>query len=164
MTEKEEEILMGVYNINVLNSDVNNQASDFLDTMYSNSLSPAINTSTRILATSRTSVDIICDNEITKNITSVNITTSISDHLTQYLIVTNKHSDVPLQTKREFYFYKNFKNNNLKDEIDLVDWEDFLKILKQNLNFSLVLFNRKIESLLKTYYPKTTVSNDNLKE
>ena len=65
-------------------------------------------------------------NEITKNITSGNITTSISDHLTQYKIATNKHMDVPLQTRRECYFYKHFHNKNLKDEIDLVDWEDFL--------------------------------------
>ena len=42
-------------------------------------------------------------NDITKNITSGNITTSFSDHLTQYLIVTNKDRDVPLQTKRECF-------------------------------------------------------------
>ena len=53
---------MGDDNINTLNPDVNNQASDFSDTMYSNSLFPAINTSTHILATSRTSIDIIFDN------------------------------------------------------------------------------------------------------
>ena len=42
-------------------------------------------------------------NDITKNITSGNITTSFSDHLTQYLIVNNKHQDIPLQTKRECF-------------------------------------------------------------
>ena len=102
-------------------------------------------------------------NDITKNITSEYIRTSISNHLTQYLIVTNKHSDVPLQTKRECYFYKYFDNKNLKDEFNLVDWEDFLKILKQNLKLSFELFNQEIESLLKTYYPKIIVSNTKLK-
>ena len=42
-------------------------------------------------------------NDITKNIASGNITTSFSDHLTQYLIVTSKHRDVPLQIKRECF-------------------------------------------------------------
>ena len=37
LTEKKEVILMGDYNINILNSDADNQTSDFLDTMYSNS-------------------------------------------------------------------------------------------------------------------------------
>ena len=102
-------------------------------------------------------------NDITKNITSGKITTSISDHV-MYLIITNKHRDVPLQTKRECYFYKHFHDKNLKDEVDTVDLNDFLQILKQILNLSFELFNQKIESLLKTYYPKTTVSNTKLKK
>ena len=36
LTEKKGVILMGDYNINILNSDVDHQTSDFLDTMYSN--------------------------------------------------------------------------------------------------------------------------------
>ena len=43
---------MGDYSINILN--VEYQTSDFLDTMYSNSFFPTINTPTRISATSRT--------------------------------------------------------------------------------------------------------------
>ena len=103
-------------------------------------------------------------NAIAKTITSRNITTSFSDHLTQYLIVTNKHRDAPSQTKKECYFCKHFHNKNLNDEIDSIDWENFLQILKQNLNLSFELLNQKIESLLKTYYPKTIVSNTKLKE
>ena len=37
LTENKEVILMGDYNINFLNSDVDHQTSDFLDTMYSKS-------------------------------------------------------------------------------------------------------------------------------
>ena len=35
---------------------------------------------------------------------------------------------------------------------------------KQNLNLYFELFNQKIESLPKTYYPKTLVSSTKLKE
>ena len=34
LTEKKELILMGDYNINILNCDVDNQTGDFVDTMY----------------------------------------------------------------------------------------------------------------------------------
>ena len=75
---------MGNYNINILNSDVDNPTSNFSDTMYSNSFFPTINTQTCISTTSRTLIDNMFYNDITKNITSRNITTSIFDHLTQY--------------------------------------------------------------------------------
>ena len=48
LIEKKEVILMGDYNINIINSDVDNQTSGFLDTMYSNSFFPTINTPTHI--------------------------------------------------------------------------------------------------------------------
>ena len=54
--------------------------------------------------------------DITKNITSGNITTSISDHLTQYLVAPNKHSTVPLQTKENVIFVNTFtiKSSKMK--------------------------------------------------
>ena len=116
-----------------------------------NSFFPTISTPTRISTTLGTLIYNMFYNDITKNITSGNITVSFSVHLTQYLIVTNKHRDVPLQTKRECCFYKHFHNKNVKDEIDLIDWENFLQILKQNLNLYFELLNQKIESLLKSY-------------
>ena len=58
---------MGDYNINILYSDVDNQASDFLDKMYSNSFFPTISTPTSISTTSRTLIDNKFYNDITKN-------------------------------------------------------------------------------------------------
>ena len=104
ITEKKEVILMGDYNINILNSDVDNQ-TNFLNTMYSNSFFPTINTPNHISTTSRTLIDNMFYNDITKNIISGNITTYISDHLTQYLIVTNKHRDgCPFTDKKTMLF------------------------------------------------------------
>ena len=68
-TEKKVVIQMADYNINILNSDVGHQTSGFLDTMYSNSFFPTINTRTRISTTSRTLIDNMFYNDITKNIT-----------------------------------------------------------------------------------------------
>ena len=69
-----------------------------------------------------------------------------------------------LYRQKECYFYTHFHNKSLKDELDLVDLGDLLQISKQNLNLSFELFNQNIESLLKTYYPKTIASSTKLKE
>ena len=53
VTEKKE-ILMGVYNINILNCNSDDETSDFIDTMYASSFYSIINTPTRITATSKT--------------------------------------------------------------------------------------------------------------
>ena len=79
LTEKKEVIIMGDYNINILNSDVDNWISEFLDTVYSNLLFPPINTPTCISTTWRTLIDNMFYNDITKNIASGNSTVSISD-------------------------------------------------------------------------------------
>ena len=57
LKEKKEVILMGNYKINIVNSDVDNETSDFLDKMYSNSFFPTISTPTHISTTSRALID-----------------------------------------------------------------------------------------------------------
>ena len=47
--EKKEIILMGDFNINILNCDSDKDTSDFVDTMYASSLYPTINTPTHQL-------------------------------------------------------------------------------------------------------------------
>ena len=45
----------------------------------------------QITANSKTLIDNIFYNDVTKNIISGNITTSISDHLTQFLLISNQN-------------------------------------------------------------------------
>ena len=53
---------------------------------------PTINSPTRITANSKTLIDNIFYNNVTKNVISGNITTSISDRLTQLLLISNQNS------------------------------------------------------------------------
>ena len=78
--EKKEVILMGDFNINILNCDSDKDKADFIDTIYASSLYPTINTPTRIIATSKTLIDNIFYNDFTKKILVGNILASISDH------------------------------------------------------------------------------------
>ena len=70
--------------------------------MSASSFYPTINTPTWVTATSKTLIDNIFYNTFTKNILAGNIATSISDHLTQFLITTNKNS-LPEKKGRSTY-------------------------------------------------------------
>ena len=84
---------MGDFNISILNCEYDKDTSEFIDLMYASSFYPTINTPTRIISTSKTLIDNIFYNCFTKDVMSGNIITSISDHLTQFLIFSNKNSN-----------------------------------------------------------------------
>ena len=88
--KKKEIILMVDFNINILNCDSDKYTTDFIDTMYAFLLYPTINTPTTITATSKTLIDNIFYNDFTKKNSAGNILTSISDHLTQNLLISNQ--------------------------------------------------------------------------
>ena len=94
--EKKEIILMGNFNINILNCDSDNDTADFVDTTFASLLYPTINTPTRM--------DNIFYNDFTKKITVGSLAISISDHLTQFLIIrdqTTKFEDNRKKKVRE---------------------------------------------------------------
>ena len=64
--EKNKTILRGDFNINNLNRDPDRNTSSFIDTIYSDSLYPTTNIPTRITNTSKTLIDNILYNIITK--------------------------------------------------------------------------------------------------
>ena len=81
---------MSDYNINILNCDSDKDTTDFIDTMHPSSLYSTVNTPTRIIATSKALIDNIFYNDFTIKISAGNILTFISDHLTQYMLISNQ--------------------------------------------------------------------------
>ena len=81
----------------ILNCNSDNENSDFNDTMYASSFYPTINTPTWITSASKTLIGSIFYNTFTKSILVGNIATSISDHLTQFLITTNENKSLPIK-------------------------------------------------------------------
>ena len=100
--EKKEIILKRDFNTNLLTYDSDKDTIDFVDTMYASSFYPTINTPTRITATSKTLIDNIFYNDFTKKVVAGNITTSISDHLTQYLIIKDQTTNFESNREKEF--------------------------------------------------------------
>ena len=83
-------VLLGDFNIDLLNFDTSEYVSTFLDDLASNLLQPQILLPTRISNNSKTLIDnILCNilNTLVKSAMSGNILSSISDHLPQFFIL-----------------------------------------------------------------------------
>ena len=85
----------------IFDCDSDKDTADFVDTIYASLLYTTINTPTRITATSKTLIDNIFHNNFTRKITAGNIATSISDHLTQFLIIRDQTTNFDNNRKKE---------------------------------------------------------------
>ena len=103
--KKKEVILIGHLNINLLNCNTDKDTSDYIDTLYSHSFYPTINFPSRIMLTSKTLIDNIFYNNAPNNIISGNIATSISNHLSHFLLVPGQLTNVqPHKAKKKDHF------------------------------------------------------------
>ena len=93
--EKKETILMGDFNINILNCNSDRDTLSFIDTIYSNSFYPTINIPNQIASTSKTLIDNIFYNNITKSISARNISNLYFGYLMQYIFIPSEISEQP---------------------------------------------------------------------
>ena len=139
---------MGDFNINLVNCDSHNPTSQFLDGICSNSFFPYINIPTLHTPRSKTLTDNIFCNNINENAISGNLTTDISDHLTQF-IITPTLAKFKIKTKNILTRnFKSFSHKNFKNDLRQVDWTDTLKLQLSNVNSSFEIFFNKINTKL----------------
>ena len=134
--ENKQILIKGDFNINLLNYDDKNTAN-FLDTMFSYSYLPFINTPTRVTGHSKTLIDNIFYNKPMLNITAGNISSVISDHLIQFLIELSSTNAKLEQTCKLQRCYKNFdktKFKNCSNPDSNVALEHFLQIINKLLD------------------------------
>ena len=79
--------LLGDFNIDLLKYEVHLATNEFLDSLSSNMLLPYILHPTRVTSHSKTLIDNIFSNYISKEAICGYITCTISDHLPQFLIM-----------------------------------------------------------------------------
>ena len=104
--EKKEVILLGDYNINLLNCESDKNTYDFLELMLSFSFMPKIMNPTKITPRSQTLIDNIFYNEVQPKIIAGNIATDISDHLIQFIAIPGKRNTEHLN---EDIYRRNYK-------------------------------------------------------
>ena len=148
--EDKQILIMGDFNINLLNYDDKNTAN-FLDTMFSYSYLPFINTLTRVTGHSKTLIDNIFYNKSMLNITAGNISSAISDHLIQFLIEPSSSNAKLEQTCKLQRCYKNFDKAKFKNDLHKISWKEHCN--NPDSNIALEHFLQIISKLLDKHAP-----------
>ena len=136
--EKKECVLMGDFNVNLLNTTGgDNAASKFYNNMTSYFFTPYILQPTRL--TSKTLVDNIFFNSLEYHSYSGNLLYELSDHLIQFLVlegfVTERSLPESLMFKKD---YKQFNEREFEElVINGLDWEEICMIRIGNSSASL---------------------------
>ena len=154
--ENKDTMLMGDFNINLINHNIDKSTSNLIDTMYSASFFPTINSPTCITTTSKTTIDNIF--YITEEITSGNITTSISDHLTQFIFTKNQNYSENEKQETEINSFRNYDKDLFTSELARNNWKEYLKLEENGVNKSFELFLNKINYLFNKHCPKTKIT------
>ena len=105
-------ILMGDFNIDLLQYNNHNATNNFLDDMFSLNLIPSISKATRVTHQTATSIDNIYTSNIVNTSTSGIIITDLSDHFGVFLIEQNTqknaHTKIP-----EYKRIRKFNDSNM---------------------------------------------------
>ena len=139
--EKKNIILMGDFNINLLDYEVHETVSNFTDFMFENSMQPHIFAPTRVTSRSKSLIDNIFSNFVNKEITAGNLALGISDHLPQFLVLTYENSND--KSKNISVPYRDFKKldrETFQHHLEIIDWEVELELSKNDANISIEKF------------------------
>ena len=111
-----EVILLGNFNTDLINSNSDANASEFLDIIYCSNLLPYITSPIQITIRSHPLIDNIISN-INEECTSGNIINTMSDHSGQFLIIPN--CSYSYNSKKEIFQknLKKFKEQNFLSDL-----------------------------------------------
>ena len=162
--ENKSKYLIGDYNVDLLKIDSDLETSNFFDTITSSLMVPHITLPTRITPTSKTLIDNIFSNSPNfKDGISGNLTVSLSDHLAQFLIISDEshHS-----TSKQHLFtrdYKNFDKNGFMCELQQIQWPTILKLHTNDPNVGFTSLQKSIDQLLEKYLPVRKMTKKEVK-
>ena len=117
-------ILTGDFNLNLLKHAKSPGVSKFLENLLSHNFMPQITLPTRITEKTATLIDNILINNNVLNCISGNITTSISDHLPQFIVLDSLlGTSTDVDSSQILYrSFKNFNEENFSNDINEINW------------------------------------------
>lgn len=149
--EGKEIILLGDFNINLLNSH-NAEVTEFVDILGSNLILPTISLPTRVTPHSQTLIDNILTSPSKFDIVSGNLTIGISDHLPQFLIFKTPSEDKTPYVKT-YNEWKSFDSERFKIEFNNIDWKNKLSLEENNPSASFEKFYNNLNELINRHAP-----------
>ena len=118
-------VLMGGFNVNLLNCDSHSGTEDFVNTLGSHAFHTQILKHTRITNHSATLIDNTFLNFLEHHVISENIVCGITEHLPNFLII-NKLSTLPKNYKLFKRDYSKLDSEELISEVGNVNWSEVL--------------------------------------
>ena len=153
--------LCGDFNANLLSADDHGDTEAFYEALSCQSFQPLILQPTRVTSHSATLIDNIFCNDLTLHTEGGNLTTSISDHFPQFVIIDNIDKQINKSTPIYRRSFKNFNNDEFENELRQIDWNNLLvdKTSEEAINF----FFNKINLLLDEMAPQKRLTPREMK-
>ena len=152
--EQKTVFLLGDFNVDLLKYEQHKTTNEFLDSLSSNMFSPYIIQPTRITSHSQSIIDNIFSNYISQEIISGNLTSTISDHLPQFLFAPHIFSNAP--NKKSNIFERDWSKVIHVESIFgyfAIDWPYILKLQNNGTNTSFQNFFDSMSRILDKHAP-----------
>ena len=141
-------LLMGDFNINLLKIESDKLISNFYYLMTSPCFAPFILQPIRITEKSKTLTDNIFMNSLEYDTFSGNLTTQISDHLPQFLILKNFHRKYTNKSQVVYKrFYKFYNEDEFQKGLLNVNWDETFNNTNADASFDtfLLIINKLLD-------------------
>ena len=151
-------LIMGDFNIDLLQYDTHNNTYHFLNSMISHSLLPYVLQPTRVTDYSATIVDNIFSNLTDHDTSSGNITTLICDHFAQFLMIKKCHFSYK-SCNYSVYDYSYFGKEKFFHNYSQIEWLSLMisdSSISVNEHFN--HFYGKTTNCVNLHVPKKKVS------
>ena len=147
-------VLVGDFNINVLDFNESKMVQNFVNLMFRHGLIPTINKPTRVTRNTATAIDhIITNSVINAEFKTGIIKTDISDHFPIFFIF--KCVVDSTEAREEFIYKRNYSSNSIetfKQKLREVNWNEVKQ--SNNANESYAKFSEICTSLYEECFPK----------
>ena len=153
-------IITGDFNYDLLRLNKNEYSKAFIDIMFSHFLQPCIVEPTRCVNGNRPSlIDNIFINVIEKSLKSGNLTSKISDHLPNFLLINDLIPKTP-KTKRQIRNFDNFNKDAFNDDVSRIE---LLSTDTLDINTIYNQFHNQFSELIEKHAPMKTLSKKDIK-
>ena len=156
-------VIMGDFNIDLLKCGSSNYSLNFLSSLQSCYLTPAIDKPTRVRSTSATLIDDIFINNPDKVMACGNLISDLSDHFSQFCIL--KSMKVKTRVKKsKMRDFSRFSSDRLNADLSNVDWDALFANEPSDVNSVFSSFYNKFNKLINKHAPMKTISNRKAKQ
>ena len=156
-------VLLGDFNIDLLNCGTSPVVNNFIDVLQSNFFLPSISLPTRITDRSSTLIDNILFTPTKYTPKSGNLLVGISDHLPQFLIFEHCKTNTS-QTPRFYRSWKHFDKDKFTTDFQQIDWDRLLSLEQDDPDISFENFINKMNNLIDVHVPLKKLSKRQIKK